>query len=99
MRMKSPAQPLVFCFADASSLCAAVQALYRMRPQLAAGLTLGGGRYYLCVQAALRDRQAVKRVCPGSCLGAAPVLYSYWREHGLELSRNAIKELGRPLAG
>lgn len=99
MRIKSPAQPLVFCFPDASSLCAAVQALYRLRPQLAAGLALSGGRYYLCVQAPLRDRQVVRRVSPGCCLGAAPVLYAYRREHGLELSQNAIKELGRPLAG
>ena len=99
MRIKSPVQPLVFCFPDASSLCGAVQALYRLRPGLAAGLTLSGGRYYLCVEAGLRDRQVVRRAAPDRCLGAALVLYAYRREHGLELSKNALKELGKPLAG
>lgn len=99
MRLKSPAQPLVFCFSDATSLCAAVQALYRLRPHLTAGLSLSGGCYYLCVQAPLRDRQVVRRVSPACCLGAAPVLYACRREHGAELSRNAIQELGRPLSG
>lgn len=99
MRLKSPAQPLVFCFSDASSLCAAVQALYRLRPRLTAGLTLSGGRYYLCVQAPLRDRQVVRRIACRCCLGASPVLYAYRREHGLELSQNVIKELGGPLEG
>ena len=97
-RLKTPAQPLVFCFSDASSLCAAVQALYRLRPALTAGLSLSGGRYYLAVQAPLRDRQVVRRVAPGCCIGSAPVLYAYRREHGAELSKNAIHELGRPLA-
>lgn len=99
LRLKTPAQPLVFCFRDATALCAAVQELYRLRPRLAAGLALSGGRYYLSVQAPLRDRQVVRACAPLSCLGAAPVLYAYRREHGTELSRNAIKELGRPLAG
>lgn len=99
LRLKAPPQPLVFCFQDATGLCAAVQALYRLRPQLGAGLSFSGGRYYLCVEAPLRDRQLVRGAAPACCLGAAPVLYAYRREHGMELSRNAIKELGRPLAG
>lgn len=98
LRLKTPAQPLVFCFSDASSLCAAVQALYSLRPALTAGLSLSGGCYYLAVQAPLRDRQVVRRVAPGCCLGPAPVLYAYRREHGAELSKNAIHELGRLLA-
>lgn len=99
MRIKSPVQPLVFGFPDASSLCRAVQALYQLRPGLRAGLALSGGRYYLCVRARLRERQEVRRVAPECCLGAAPVLYAYRREHGLELSENAVKELGKPLSG
>lgn len=99
MRTKSPPQPLVFSFGDVSSLCAAVQALYRQSPRCPGRLCLCRGRYYLCVQAGFRARAGVRgAVCPpGRCLGAAPVLYAFCREHGLEISSNAVEELGRAL--
>lgn len=98
MRLKNPAQPLVFCFPDASALCAAVQALYSLRPAMPGRLALSQGRYYLCVQARLRDRQAVRRAAAtGESLGAAPVLYAFHREHGMEISADAVRELGAAL--
>ena len=35
----------------------------------------------------------------GRRLGACPVLYAYLAEHGREISRNAVQELGRALFG
>lgn len=98
MRLKTPAQPLVFCFSDVTALCTAVQALYSLQPALPGRLALSRGRYYLCVYARLRDRQVVRRAAGGESLGPAPVLYAYYREHGLEISADAIKKLGAALA-
>lgn len=99
-RLKTPPQPLVFRFEKASDLCGAVARLYRVVPGMAAGLSGYGGRYYLAVYAGLRERRRVLLAARGLgvCLGAAPVLYSYYAEHGGEVSRSAIAELGAVLA-
>ena len=88
MRLKRPAQPLVFQFQRAGSLCAAVACLYR-------------GAYYLKAAAALRQRQSVRRLAApfGKPLGACPVFYAYCEEHGRCLSTNAVEELGGALWG
>ncbi len=99
-RLKFPAQPLVFCFASVSALCEAVMRLYGP-PGFPACLSMCRGRYYLAVSCGLRQRrqaaEAVGRL--GECLGPARVLYSYCAEHGRELSRDAVAELGRALKG
>jgi len=97
VRLKTPAQPLVFCFQDATRLCAGVQALYGRYPGLAGRLCLNRGRYYLAVRARLSDREGVRRAAGGCCLGAAPVLYAFLLEHGVKISENAVQELGRAL--
>lgn len=96
MRMKAPAQPLVFCFSGVSSLCGAVEELYARYPGIKAGLCLYRGRYYLAVHAGFLERRRVFLTAGGygGYLGPAPVLYAYYAEHGRELSRNAVEELG-----
>lgn len=101
LRLKHPAQPLVFCFSGVSALCSAVARIYGALPDAPALLCLYQGRYYLAVSAGLRER---RRIFPaagefGSYVGAAPVLYAYYAEHGRELSRNAVSELGTALSG
>ena len=93
MRLKRPAQPLVFQFQRAGSLCAAVACLYQAWPKLEASLCLYRGAYYLKAAAALRQR------CFGKPLGACPVFYAYCEEHGRCLSTNAVEELGGALWG
>lgn len=95
MRLKRPPQPLVFCFADAASLCAAWVGLYERLPCLRAGLCLYRGRYYLAAYGKLADRGMILSAAGGYgvCLGPAPVFYAYCAEHGLELSQNVLQEL------
>ena len=99
LRLKHPAQPLVFCFSGVSALCGAVVRLYGRFPDAPALLCLYQGRYYLAVAAGLRERRQIFLAAGefGSYLGAAPVLYAYYAEHGRELSQNAISELGTAL--
>lgn len=99
MRVKSPVQPLVFCYGEADSLCIAVSALYRSLPHMPALLCLCRGKYYLAVYSRLLERSRAYRAAmeTGSYLGPAPVLYAFYAEHGRELSRNAIAELGAAL--
>ena len=108
MRLRSPVQPLVFCFLGATPLCAAVAALYGSVPGVGASLCLYGGRYYLAVRASLGQRPQVRRAAApfarelGPCpfareLGPCPVLYAYFEEHGLRLSGDAVGELGGAL--
>lgn len=101
MRLKRPAQPLVFRLAGATPLCAAAADLYQCFPGIESALCLYGGGYYLRVGASLGQRPGVRRVMAahGQFLGASPVLYAYWEEHGRCLSANAVEELGRALRG
>lgn len=101
MRLKRPAQPLVFRFRGATALCGGAAALYGNFPKLEASLCLYRGFYYLRVCAALRERFPVRRTLApfGLWLGASPVLYAYCEEHGRCLSTNAVGELGRALWG
>ena len=100
LRLKRPAQPLVFCFSGVSALCGAVVRLYGLIPDAPAQLCLYHGRYYLAVSVSLRERRRIFLAAEefGACLGAAPVLYAFYAEHGRELSRNAISELGTALS-
>ena len=99
LRLKYPAQPLVFCFSGVSALCGAVVQIYGLFPDAPALLCLDQGRYYLAVSCGLRERRQIFLTAGefGAFLGAAPVLYAYYAEHGRELSRNAISELGTAL--
>lgn len=101
MRLKRPAQPLVFRFAGVTPLCGAAVALYEGYPQVKSSLCLYRGAYYLEVAAALRQRPGVRRrAAPyGTSLGASPVLYAYCEEHGRCLSTDAVGELGGVLWG
>ncbi len=96
MKLKRPAQPLLFCFSGVTPLCAAAEALYQLYPGLGAELCLYRGRYFLSVYAGLSQRRQVLRAASesGSYLGPAQVLYAYCSEHGRELSRNALTDLG-----
>lgn len=98
-KLKIPAQPLVFRFSEACALCGAIAWLYSFFPGTAASLSLYRGAYYLAVYAGLRKRRPIFLAAGafGDYLGPAPVLYSYYAEHGRELSRNAVLELGRAL--
>lgn len=101
MRLKRPAQPLVFRFSGAGPLCGAAVALYERDPGMKASLCLYRGAYYLEVAAGLGRRPEVRRIgkAYGAYLGASPVLYSYYEEHGRRLSGNAVEELGGVLRG
>lgn len=96
MRLKHPAQPLVFYFSGVSPLCAAALKLYDRYPGLRASLCLYRGRYFMKVDAGLLQRAAVLRDAGeyGPCLGACCVLYSYFEEHGFCISHDAISQLG-----
>ena len=63
VRLKRPAQPLVFQFQRAGSLCAAVACLYQAWPKLEASLCLYRGAYYLKAAAAAGG---ALRQAPGS---------------------------------
>lgn len=101
MRMKKPPQPLLFRFDGPTTLCEAVQELYRLDPGVSAALCLWQGKYHLLVAAGLRGRkrlaQALRRY--GTFLGASPVLYAFCREHGQEITRDAVARLGAVLEG
>jgi len=99
LRLRSPVQPLVFCFLGATPLCAAVAALYGSVPGVGASLCLYGGRYYLAVRASLGQRPQVRRAAAPFAreLGPCPVLYAHFEEHGLRLSGDAVGELGGAL--
>ena len=101
MRLKRSAQPLVFQFQRAGSLCAAVACLYQAWPKLEASLCLYRGAYYLKAAAALRQRQSVGRLAPGlgTPLGACPGCYAHCARHRRGLSTNAVEELGGALWG
>ena len=101
MRIKTPAQPLVFRFQGVSALMLAVQRLYALRPCPHSRLALFAGQYYLAVGGGFGQRDRVLRAvgASGRRLGACPVLYAYLAEHGREISRNAVQELGRALFG
>ena len=73
--------------------------VYGAFPNVPALLCLHQGRYYLSVSATLRERRRIFLAAGefGAYLGAAPVLYSHYAEHGRELSRNAVAELGTAL--
>lgn len=103
-KLKTSPQPLVFSFAGAASLCGAVRRLYRMPRKsgmLPASLCAYRGRYYLAVGCTLRERCKVLSLAVefGRCLGPAPVLYAYYAEHGREISRDAVAQLGGALSG
>lgn len=99
MKMKTPPQPLVFVFRGPTALCAAVSELYRMEPRVASSLCVWRGKYFLQVGAGLcrRSRMAQKVEQYGECLGASPVLYAFCREHGQEISQDAVAQLGKAL--
>ena len=101
MRLKRPAQPLVFRFPGATPLCGAAAALYERFPQVESSLCLYRGAYYLKVCATLAQRPEVRRKAApfGASLGASPVLYAYCEEHGRCLSTDAVGELGGVLWG
>ena len=101
VRLKRPAQPLVFQFQRAGSLCAGVGFLFQAVAKLAGSLGLLRGADYLKSAASLRQRQSVRRLAApfGKPLGACPVFYAYCEEHGRCLSTNAVEELGGALWG
>lgn len=95
----SAVQPLVFCFGTATALCSAVSCLYAALPFAAAKLCVYRGRYYLAVGAGLKNRPQAAALAAafGENLGAAAVLYAFCAEHGTEISKNAVAELGKAL--
>ena len=99
MRLKTPVQPLVFRFMDATSLCGAVTDLYEQCPYTPASLALYHGVYYLAVRCSLGKRSTARKAAAtyGKPLGACGVLYAYYEEHGRSLSQDAIAELGGAL--
>lgn len=101
LRLKRPAQPLVFRFSGAGPLCGAAIALYEVFPGLESSLCLYRRAYYLKVGASLLQRPKVRRAASpyGRYVGACPVLYAYYAEHGRSLSTNAVEELGVVLRG
>lgn len=99
MRLKKPAQPLVFCFPNVSALCGAASELCGLYPGVKARLSLYREKYFLAVYSSLGQRASVVRALGeyGLFLGPGRVLYSFYEEHGRLLSRDAVKELGGPL--
>ena len=100
MKLKTPPQPLVFVYDGPTALCAAVSEFYRLEPLATSALCMWRGRYYLLVGAGLSRRRKVRRTGErwGQCLGPSPVLYAFCREHGCEISGNAVAQLGGALA-
>lgn len=101
MRLKTPPQPLVFCFEGATALCGAVAEIYRVEPKAPSALCLWQGKYVLRVSAGLlRRRRLAQAACRyGECLGASPVFYAFCLEHGEEISADAVSQLGGALEG
>lgn len=95
-KLKTPPQPLVFCFGGIVPLCGALAGLYALSPGMRASLCLYRGRYYLEVWSPLKQRPRVLEAAggKGGCLGPARVLYAFYAEHGRELTRNALRDLG-----
>lgn len=89
-KLKGPPQPLLFRFGGECALCGALSALHGRCPGLPAALAKYQACYYLCVGGGLRARFCVIRAAAafGQCLGAAPVLYAFFAEHGTELYQN-----------
>ena len=99
MRLKYPAQPLVFSFSGVTPLCGAVSKIYEIYPDVDAALCLYRDRYFLAVYAGLSMRGRVFRTAGeyGAYLGPGRVLYSFFEEHGQSISRNAVEDLGAAL--
>lgn len=99
MKLKTPPQPLVFAFEGPTALCAAVAELYRLAPGAASSLCEWRGKYYLQVDAGLGGRRKLMGIGGrwGRCLGAAPVMYAFCREHGREISEDPVAQLGGAL--
>lgn len=99
MRMKTPPQPLVFRLEGATALCGAVAEIYRRWPAAPSCLCIWQGFYYLRVGARLCQRGRLARAAGryGICLGPCPVLFAYCREHGEEISADAVAKLGKAL--
>lgn len=95
-RLKSTAQPLLFRFSGVSPLLLAVRDLYGRFPGLGASLSLYRGGYYLLVRSGFRQRKRVVRAAGryGRFLGPGAVRYAFTAEHGRELSRCALQDLG-----
>ncbi|RKJ38273.1 hypothetical protein D7X94_16985 [Acutalibacter sp. 1XD8-33] len=100
MRLKTPPQPLVFCFDGATALCGAVAEIYRIQPKTPSALCLWRGKYILQVSSGLLERRRLAQaVCRyGECLGASPVFYAFCQEHGEEISGDAVSQLGKALS-
>jgi len=96
LRMKSPAQPLVFCFSDVSELMGAVEKLFEIDCGIKARLCLNRDRYFLAVYSSLSKRSKFFCVVSeyGKYLGPGSVLYSFFEEHGKKISDDAVNELG-----
>lgn len=99
MRLKSPPQPLVFCFSGVSPLCGAVAKLYDIYPEVSAYLCLNAEKYYLAVYASLAMRRRVFSIVMeyGSYLGPGSVKYSFYEEHGQKITHEAVAKLGAAL--
>lgn len=96
MRLKSPLQPLVFCFSGVSPLCSAIVKLYDCYPDVHASLCLWEQKYFLAVHSRLKMRRTVFCTLTeyGKYLGPGSVIYSFYEEHGKSISQNAVAELG-----
>ena len=96
LRLKSPSQPLVFCFTGVSSLCTAITALYEAYPNVSASLCLWEEKYFLAVHSRLKTRRAIFCILTeyADFLGPGSVIYSFYEEHGKNISQNAVAELG-----
>lgn len=99
LRLKTPSQPLVFCFSGVSPLCGAVEKLYDIYPDARASLCFYRGCYFLAVYSSLAMRGKVRSLLYeyGKFLGPSGVLYSFCEEHGMPITHNAVTELGAAL--
>ncbi len=96
MRLKTPSQPLVFCFSGVSALCGAVEKLYDLYPKASASLCLYKNCYYMAVYSCLAMRGKVHGILSeyGKFMGPSGVLYSFFEEHGTFITRDAVTQLG-----
>jgi len=99
LRLKTPSQPLVFCFSGVTPLCGAVAKLYDIYPDVTASLCLYRCQYYIAVYSKLTMRRHVWSAAIefGVYLGPGSVMYSFYEEHGKKISHNAVTELGAAL--
>ncbi len=99
MKLKTPPQPIVFRFEGPTALCEAVRSLYEVVPNAPSALCGWRGFYFLRVQVGFKTRKRVMVLGAryGVCLGACPVLYAYFQEHGKEISQNPVEDLGGTL--